>query len=133
MFSIIYVALSCNGESKKNIIPETTKYQKLESFGEFNSKFHSDSIFQISRIKFPIGGKYVDDVENKNWTPKNWNFQRTEVSEKNEYKDFEHSLSKSDTLIVEKFWLKNSGFKAERKFRRINGKWFLIFYNEVNL
>ena len=44
----------------------------VESFQSFNVKFHADSFFQISRIAFPIGGKYIDGSDQHGWTKQNW-------------------------------------------------------------
>ncbi|WP_338840146.1 hypothetical protein [Flavobacterium ginsenosidimutans] len=133
--------LSCNKnkieESKpdsqtKNSI-ESKKKEIAESFDEFNKRFHSDSIFQVSRVDFPIEGKHVSGFEQYNWSRKNWQFQAVPVAEKTEIGEYEHSLVKTDTLVTEKFWIPNSGFEVERQFKLIKNKWFLIYYSDINL
>jgi hypothetical protein len=104
-----------------------------ENFDAFNERFHSDSVFQISRIDFPIEGISVSGFDKHNWTKTNWEFLKIPVSEKTNIEDYEHSLVKTDSLITERFWIENSGFEVERQFKRINGKWFLIYYNDINL
>jgi hypothetical protein len=104
-----------------------------EPFAAFNIRFHSDSIFQISRINFPLEGKSVDGFEKQNWSSENWKFQKTPVKNKVSISVYKQSLSKTDEEVIEKFWIANSGFKVERKFKRINGKWFLVFYDDINL
>lgn len=135
--------LSCNNgkkvESTNQGLIESenkTSKQKLEvaeNFEEFNKKFHSDSIFQVSRVDFPIEGKHVSGFEQYNWTRKNWEFLAIPVSEKTEIGEYEHSLVKTDSLITERFWIPDSGFEVERQFKLIDNKWFLIFYNDINL
>ena len=126
--------ISCNRNREKlNNYEIKNTANEIESFDEFNMRFHTDSIFQLARINFPIGGKSIDGHEKHDWTLKNWQMLKNFVVEKSSNKEYKHSLSKTDTLIVEKYWIPESGFQVERKFKRINNKWFLIFYNDVNL
>ncbi|WET01941.1 hypothetical protein [Flavobacterium sp. YJ01] len=135
--------LSCNDGKKaettnQGLIESKNKASKqklevAENFEEFNKKFHSDSIFQVSRVDFPIEGKHVSGFEQYNWTRKNWEFHAIPVSEKIEIGEYEHSLTKTDSLITERFWIPDSGFEVERQFKLINNKWFLIYYNDINL
>jgi len=111
--------------SKKNII--------IENFEEFNKKFHSDSLFQVSRVDFPIEGKHVSGFEQYSWNRKNWQFQVIPVAEETEIGEYQHSLVKTDTLITERFWIQDSGFEVERQFKLIGNKWFLIYYNDINI
>lgn len=114
-------------DSKKTLIT------KRENFDRFNIRFHSDSVFQISRVDFPIDGISVSGFERHNWKKENWKFITVPVSEKNEVENYEHSLIKNDTLVIEKFWIPDSGFEVERQFKLIKNKWFLVYYNDINL
>jgi len=107
--------------------------KETEDFETFNSKFHSDSIFQMSRINFPIEGHLIEDFKKYNWNSKNWQLMKTTVGSKNLSKDYKVKTMKSDSLVIENIWIENSGFYLERRFKRINNQWFLICYNEVNL
>nr|WP_294779386.1 hypothetical protein [uncultured Flavobacterium sp.] len=129
--------LSCNNkevqkEPALNSIKKAEVSNK-ENFEEFNKKFHSDSLFQVSRIDFPIEGKHVYGFEQYSWSRKNWQFQAVPVAEKSEIGEYQHSLIKTDTLITERFWIPDSGFEVERQFKLIKNKWFLIYYNDINL
>jgi len=104
-----------------------------ENFEEFNRQFHSDSIFQLSRINFPIEGKLIEGFEKQNWTSKNWELMKIPVLEKSSLYNYKHSVRKTDEVVVEKFWIENSDFLVERRFKKIDGKWFLIYYNDINL
>lgn len=105
-----------------------------EKFADFNLKFHSDSLFQMSRIKFPIGEKKIDGWETREaWSTKNWEMLKSPVSGKNQLKEYQHNTIFSDTLVTEKYWIENSGFSTEVRFRKVDGKWFLIYFNDVNL
>ena len=120
LFSII-LCFSCNFSQRKT-----------ESFNEFNTKFHSDSLFQISRINFPIEGKYVEGFNRKDWSLKNWQMLRKPVGE-NISKEFQISTKISDSIVIEKIWNPNSGFHTEIRFKAIKGKWYLIYFDDINL
>ncbi|KRD11447.1 hypothetical protein ASE21_07000 [Flavobacterium sp. Root901] len=126
--------IGCNRKKEKfNNYQIKNTSNEIENFNEFNIRFHTDSIFQLARVNFPIGGKSINGFKKHDWTLKNWEMMKNLVVETSQMKDYKHSLTKSDTLIVEKFWIPESGFEVERKFKRINNKWFLIYYNDVNL
>lgn len=139
VFVVSFIVISC----KKNAIEQepisnlpSKKLEKIESaenFEEFNKKFHSDSLFQISRVDFPIEGKHVSGFEQYNWTRKNWQFLAIRVAEKTKIGEYQHSLEKTDTLITERFWIPDSGFEVERQFKLIANKWFFVYYNDINL
>ncbi|CAM3431930.1 hypothetical protein [Flavobacterium chungbukense] len=138
-FCIFFLSCNKNKVEESNLDSQTKnsfeskKTETAENFEEFNKKFHSDSIFQVSRVDFPIEGKHVSGFEQYNWTRKNWEFLAIPVAEKTEIGEYEHSLIKTDSLIIERFWIPDSGFEVERQFKLINNKWFLISYNDINL
>ncbi len=119
--------------------PEVTKPKPIkkaatyESFNTFYKHFHNDSIFQISRIKFPLDGYAIDTSETAvKWNKKNWIMHRYNIN------DIDTSQFKVETThdknnYTEKIYIEGGGFKNERKFKRINGKWYLISYIDENL
>ena len=120
---IAILLMSCNANNTKG-----------EEFAKFNQKFHSDSVFQMSRIKFPIGGKKVEGwQERETWNTKNWEILKSPVTSKNKFKEFQHKVVYSDTLVTEKYWLPDAGFSTEVRFQKVDGKWFLVYFNDVNL
>lgn len=78
---VVFAFVSCKQDNEKpNLNSQIenkvvkSKTELAENFEEFNKKFHSDSIFQISRVDFPIEGKHVAGFEQYNWNRKNWEF-----------------------------------------------------------
>ena len=116
------------GASQTTLTADTT-----ETFATFNERFHRDSAFQISRIAFPIGGHYAEAEHSHAWTAKNWELLKEPVSETPDTTEYRHNIQKSDTTVIEKYWLENSGFKTERHFKKIDGKWFLTYYDDINM
>ena len=87
----------------------------------------------ISRIKFPLKGINTDDMEISDtiyyWEKDDWVIHR-----KIDTNIFDVSLIRSDTLIIEKITTKDyPGLYVESNFKRINHKWYLIYYTDVNL
>ncbi|MBC6490668.1 hypothetical protein ACFSQD_16925 [Flavihumibacter stibioxidans] len=136
---LLTIFLSCDENNEQNksvaigkvgtpLISDTS-----EAFDTFNQRFHEDSKFQISRIDFPIGGRFADGENSYNWTVKNWQFLKEAVKETVDTEEYEHNFERTDTTVTEKYWIENSGFKIERRFRKIGGKWFLTYYDDINL
>lgn len=141
---LLCLAMSCKSKKKatesneKQPRTETEKSSEVsnsskESFETFNRKFHNDRSFQMSRINFPLEGVFVDGVENHKWNKDNWEFIQAEVSENPKSEEFEHSLIKTDDMVVEKYWIEDAGFKIERHFKLKNGKWYLVYYDDINM
>lgn len=140
ILSLVFLSCKKNDIEKESVpnlpVKKSEKKEVIaaaESFEDFNKKFHSDSIFQVSRVDFPIEGKHVSGFEQYNWNRKNWQFQAIPVAEKSEIGEYQHSLVKTDSLVTERFWIPDSGFEVERQFKLIGNKWFLISYNDINL
>jgi hypothetical protein len=40
---------------------------------------------------------------------------------------------RTDSFVTETFWIDQSGFKVERRFALKDGKWYLVYYDDINL
>ena len=118
--------VSCDNNNKsykeKNSVALRQTNDSTENFDEFNVRFHTDSLFQLSRISFPIGGHFADANDSYKWTPENWVLMRVPVKEKVQSNIYQHELHKTDTSVTERFWIDNSGFDVERRFKKISDK-----------
>lgn len=139
---LLSVLFACNRSDKKKsplpiqAPPTIAGFNNIpgaESFDSFNTQFHSDSGFQLSRIPFPIDGQCVNDLENTRWSKKNWEFLKTPVALDPDTSECKHSLTMTDSMVTEKFWIDQSGFKVERRFKLKDGKWFLVYYDDINM
>lgn len=116
----------------KTIKPKTIeKSISYEDFDAFYSKFHKDSSFQMSRIKFPLRGYDMDTSENtKQWSKNNWIMHRAMVNEV-DTSQYKVDVISKPNYKKEKIYIDGGGFNSERIFKRENGKWYLIlFVNE---
>jgi len=136
---LLIILLSCTGTGEQGKAAEirvteaTPTTDTAETFAMFNERFHRDSMFQLSRIRFPIGGRFVEGENNQEWTARNWVLMKVPVRETVDTKEYKHELQKSDSAVIEKYCIENGGFKIERRFKNIDGKWFLTYYEDVNL
>lgn len=115
----------------EDVIQNTSSTDTIESFDTFYTKFHTDSAFHMSRIKFPLSGYSDDCGEQTNWTPENWRVFKVPITEidTNEFKVSRKSLPNE---VMEKVWLEDAGFSIEVKYQLIEGKWYLKHYLEIS-
>ncbi|MEI6946396.1 hypothetical protein V9K67_04280 [Paraflavisolibacter sp. H34] len=105
----------------------------LEAFESFNKRFHADSAFQLSRIAFPLQGKSIEGNEQHAWTRQNWHFLKQPVNEQGAPPGYRRGLNRTDSTVTEKLWIEDSGMMTERRFERKGNKWFLTYFEDVNL
>lgn len=132
-FVCILLLPSCKNVEKEGFKIKTKKV-KNENFESFYFKFNQDSIFQISRVKFPIKVYIIDGNynpneanENTNWEIIDWRFLNFKNS------DFKIKILKTDSIIKHSLYQENSGFEVYREFKLEKGKWFLTYYSFQNL
>jgi len=141
----IVTLFSCNGTIKEStktkdqgnadLTPEVAKpkTETSEDYSTFYNRFHADSLFQMSRIKFPIEGYFTDTLGNEvKWSKSNWIMHRTKIQDADTLV-YTIKLSGSPTLKKEELYIEGGGFRVERQFQKMNGKWYLIEYIDENL
>ena len=117
--------------TNNNNAKKPRKAAKVEDFDKFYDRFHTDSAFQMSRIKFPLGGGYHTVDNSTKWTAENWHIMTTRVYDvdKNKYKA---TYSKTDSSFTQKVWIDSAGLFVECRFELVDGKWFLVYMNDEN-
>lgn len=116
---------SCVQEKKNN------SNSSVENFESFYDKFHNDSLFQLSRLNFPLKGGPVGGDTNEEWTKGNWRMLRTKIYDV-ETTQYKVSYEKQYNSFTEKVWLEDSGFSFEYKYELIGNKWFLVSAFELD-
>ena len=71
---------SCDKREINRISESNKRKNIIEDFDRFYDKFHKDSIFQISRIKFPLDGAKFDSGEEMKWSINNWTMLKALLS-----------------------------------------------------
>jgi hypothetical protein len=140
-------AKSANEKIAQNNILTTNKIVINENFNEFYKKFYGDSLFQLSRITFPLKGfnsdEYNEELGDKNpqyfWKKNEWTFLETlpqnyvKYDKKEWIEEYKKEIKhKKDSSVLEKIYMVDSGYIEERVFKLIKGKWFLVFYSYNN-
>lgn len=124
--------VACGRKGDKNVELE----QKFGDFEAFYERFHRDSLFQMAHIIFPLQGlpqradSSVLVTGDFYWQQEDWimhrdfNFQGS---------DFDRSFTPiGDNVLVEKIVHKNGELGMIRRFARMDGDWYLIYYVALN-
>lgn len=141
ILSSVLLLASCNKTVKeitrkepvvpKTETPEVKKRSKsiyYEPFNSFSTRFHSDSLFQIKRVKFPVEG-YLVDPEGKEspWNKSTWMMHRMPIQQI-DTSEFKVIITEQPGVRIEEIFIEGSGFRTRRVFKQIKGKWYLTSY-----
>jgi hypothetical protein len=118
-------------------IKSQLSYSELtDDFKEFYLHFHSDSIFQMSCIFFPLEG-LPDNAdpgfignEKYFWSPDQWVVQKELPNDDNKFSREYTTIN--DILIEETITDKELDLKLIRRFAKTGGGWRLIYYAGMN-
>jgi hypothetical protein len=151
MCFMLILIISCN--FKGNTYPKEKEIGDIlisEDFDLFTKHFYSDSIFQMSRIEFPLKGLYNEPVESTMsnpigdtilyvWERKNWTIVKTsfinnkDTSIQDRYgTKYIRRIKKNSTEVIDSVYIEDSGFITVRKFKLKDKKWYLTYYEIYN-
>lgn len=131
---LIILSLACTPRTNTApIAEEETGLVTSEEFIKFYDKFHTDSLYQIKHIIFPLEGHiYNEDNEKEkiSWTLENWKLHKA-------FDDmggtFTRSYSEFGGIISEKILDDRNISSMERRFSKIQNEWHLIYYDPIHL
>ncbi|MEO0339702.1 MAG: hypothetical protein AAF242_10855 [Bacteroidota bacterium] len=135
LFSIVCIiafTFSCKNNKASNL----DLAQDLSDFQAFYERFHGDADYQLAHINFPLQGapdnaandpSYNDDFR---WTKENWVINKPIDLEETGFKRSLFPLG--EDLIIEKLQHESGGYEMQRRFSKVNGEWYLIFYAGLN-
>jgi hypothetical protein len=134
----VFLLLTFGGGCKRTIKNENenTQIEQIvlpETFTAFYERFHTDSLYQLEHILFPLSSKVYENQDKyyeQFWTHENWKMHYA-FTETNDSYQQEYRIS-DDRLITEIIYLKMGGFGLERRFAFIDTTWYLILYNEYH-
>jgi len=104
-----------------------------ELFKDFYLKFHSDSVFQIEHVQFPLQG--LPDIYSPSndtlpyfYYKSNWTMQQlTDLNKKNIIRRVEDQV-----FLVKEQLVDQQGYGLERRFMKDGDSWKLIYYSGYN-
>lgn len=106
-----------------------------QGFRTFYEKFHADSVFQLSHIRFPLEGippveDATVDTDNFKWQQEDWVLHRP-------FNSMEGSFVRNfqpvgNDLVIEQIRHASANYGMQRRFAREGDSWVLIYYAAMN-
>jgi hypothetical protein len=134
LFSALIFILITSACGTRQQEPQASNDPFIE-FMQFYNKFLRDSTFQMERVLFPLEGlpSNADSTQlaakKFRWEKDEWIMHRPFEFEGS---DFEQQFTPfDDDLIIENI-VHKSGYASERRFAKIEDKWYLIYYSGLN-
>lgn len=104
-----------------------------EDFERFYTKFHKDSVFQRSRIDFPLKGETSflspNGTQMKFWYEDEWVTHN--AFDASDTLGYEQNMIAVDTIVVDVIY-DGRAQGITRYFSLRDGKWYLTFYSDFN-
>ena len=132
--NILLILLSLLLFSCKEKVAEIPKTEIPEDFVEFYNKFHTDTLFQVEHIHFPLEGMPAlapgSDLEGFSfwWERVGWKMHKP-------FDDnggtFTRTFSNFAGIITEQISDNSGQFTMMRRFSKMDGEWTLIYYKEM--
>ncbi len=114
----------------------TDEQPNVHDFETFYDQFHRDPDYQMAHISFPLEGLPSNaDAQtiaagDFRWEAEDWQLHQPFQTENTE---FERAfIAFGDDLVIEKITHKNGPFGTVRRFARLGGEWYLIYYAGLN-
>lgn len=125
---------SADKQAKPALQKETSgsSAKREENFDNFYQRFHKDSLFQISRVQFPLKGQKFNLKGTSAWKKETWMMIKGTANEVDKA-DFNVKTIKKPDSYFEGIYCKNCGFSFEMEYRLINGRWYLVYLQEKDL
>jgi hypothetical protein len=124
--------ISC-GRNKQEVQPAKAGSLPAD-FEKFYEKFHQDTAYQIAHILFPLEGQQAkkDDATSQDpnfkWQKKGWLMHKP-------YDDMGGTFSRSflsfNDIVTEEIADGTGQFTMTRRFTKMDGDWYLIYYKEM--
>ncbi len=116
---------SCRLKSDESAL-EIEEESIPESFFNFYSRFHNDSLYQVEHIAFPI-----PEIEgDEKYTEENWILNKPFSVDDKTYK---REIQSMNGIIYEVIYHTQGVFTLERRFTKLgDDSWHLIFYKVSN-
>ena len=133
---LVLITSSCK---PKPVIPEETRATEESvdtlpaDFVEFYDQFHTDSLYQLNHIIFPLEGLPNSLGDGDTTSTQRFFWKREEWKKHNHFTDpskqFEHWYQVLDERLIE-HWvqMKGTDMVIHRRFAKLDDGWYLIYY-----
>lgn len=139
IFGICLLGTACKQKSDSPKVESvTTANAELPAdFNAFYEKFHTDSLYQMSHISWPLQGDRSRQVDSTHyqktdatWEQSNWTMHHPVDYSSGDFKRQVQTLG--DGLVVEYILITAGGYGIERRFaKQPDGEWNLIYYSDM--
>ncbi len=135
---LFWYACRDSQQPKATSPPASTPPEVPTDFMAFYRQFHTDSLFQVQHISWPLAGQTTQTAPDGTlsaqptyWERDKWRFQRLVDFSTGEFK--QQLLTLEDKYVVEIIsYAGASHFALERRFmRRSDGAWELVYYADM--
>ena len=125
--SWIVIKKGCQPASTTDVLQSaqstaTTIVEIPEDFPEFYERFHTDSLYQITHIIWPLSGQ----SDSTRWTQEEWIMHKPFDNTSGE---FTRDLDNFEGIITETISHNQGWFHLKRTFAQMDEEWMLIGYN----
>lgn len=128
---LLFIIASCKPQLQE---ANDTNVDLPMDFQIFLEQFHSDSLYQINHINFPLQGiptmmDSLYDASGYHWAKGDWVMHKG--FDANE--EFEQSFTLfTENMITEKITHISGKIEMERRFAKLDDEWHLIYYAAMN-
>ncbi len=121
LLCLLFAIISCNSKSATDSVQKDDIVEIPEAFIEFYEKFHTDSIYQMNHIIFPL----AETANGSKWQKENWTLHKPFNSLDGE---FNRQFDNLSGIIIEIMWDKSGTVSIERRYSEMDDEYHLIFY-----
>ena len=134
IFSLPMILLLTNCKQKAASAAQLTEMPS--DFVAFYENFHSDSIFQIEHIQWPLDGMRAIEIDSvrhmmeTEWQPSEWLMHKPVDFSSGQFK--REMVWLDSTFVTEFVRYTAADYGLERRFSKAGGEWLLIYYREMS-
>lgn len=106
-----------------------------EDYISFYEKFHTDSLYQMSHIQWPLQGIQTEERDSNIINGRFYHKQENWLMHKSLSEEMGYSQSTkilADDLLEETMVDSQGQFGMKRRFAKISKEWYLIYYSGLN-
>ncbi len=134
---LVFAACKRTPDAPKLESVTTSAVQLPDDFNAFYEKFHTDSLYQMEHISWPLQGDksmQTDSTQYQKkeiaWEPGTWHMHHPVDYGSGDFKRQIQMLG--DGLLIEYITITAGGYGIERRFaKQPDGEWNLIYYSDM--
>ncbi len=131
---LLFGLISCKSDAKEsNQEEEREVFVPDKTFAPFYARFHSDSVYQMAHINFPLQGM-PERIDSTSLATKSFFWDKDSWVIQHDFDEKETGFTKninavSPTMVEEKIVDETGQFGIVRRFVKIDGEWYLIYFS----